>query len=285
MSIAGRIQKATTREAALQDALVQQFESELRDVHRRITRLVRQLLAEWDVDDQDRLISASANLGRAIGFRNQVRQLLERAGFTDLAVRASDAPLAKLTAMVLETSKIANTAAAMTPSALQMVEAFKELRLADLLKLRDDLARDLSRAVFDGVLGLRPVDRLVLDVSDRLEVSARQARTIYDTAVSTYSRQVDQLQATGDKDEAFIYVGPVDDVIREFCAEWVGKVLTRDEIDDLDNGQLPDVFLTGGGYNCRHAWKRVSRLDDELLELKGTDKRAPEVEAQLKKAA
>jgi hypothetical protein len=32
-------------------------------------------------------------------------------------------------------------------------------------------------------------------------------------------------------------------------------------------------MLTGGGYNCRHQFRRVSKLDVELLELMDTDER------------
>ena len=106
---------------------------------------------------------------------------------------------------------------------------------------------------------------LVDDISDFLDVSAKRARTIYDTAVSTYSRQVGQIGTTGEPDELFQYVGPDDKATREFCAELIGQVLTREEIEELDNGQLPDVMLTGGGYNCRHQFRRVSALDTELL--------------------
>jgi hypothetical protein len=95
---------------------------------------------------------------------------------------------------------------------------------------------------------------------------------------------VELLNADGTDDELFVYVGPFDKKNREFCEERVGKVFSRTEIDAMDNGQLPDVFITGGGYNCRHTWKRVSILDDELRALAGTGKRVPEIEA-LRRAA
>jgi hypothetical protein len=34
----------------------------------------------------------------------------------------------------------------------------------------------------------------------------------------------------------------------------MGKGYTREEIDRMDNGQLPNVFRTGGGWNRRHQW-------------------------------
>jgi hypothetical protein len=38
----------------------------------------------------------------------------------------------------------------------------------------------------------------------------------------------------------------------------------------MDNGQLPQPLITGGGFNCRHAFKRVSAIDAELLALMDT---------------
>jgi hypothetical protein len=80
--------------------------------------------------------------------------------------------------------------------------------------------------------------------------------------------------------DVFIYVGPVDERLRPFCRGHVGKVYTRAQIDALDNGQLPNTFLTGGGWNCRHVWHAVSKFS-EARELAGTGKRLPEVEAAI----
>jgi hypothetical protein len=54
------------------------------------------------------------------------------------------------------------------------------------------------------------------------------------------------------------YEGPRDKLTRPFCLRMLSrsasKPLTRDQIENLDNGQLPNPFITGGGYNCRHQW-------------------------------
>ena len=143
------------------------------------------------------------------------------------------------------------------------------------------MATTIWRTTVDGVLGLRPTVELVQDIADLLDISTKRARTVYDTAVSTFSRQVAQVGTTGEPSEPFIYVGPVDGKVREFCLDHVGKVYSRARIDDMDNGQLPNVFLTGGGYNCRHQWRRVSRLDTELLALVDTGEVEPGVKRRL----
>jgi hypothetical protein len=56
--------------------------------------------------------------------------------------------------------------------------------------------------------------------------------------------------------------GPLDPKIRPFCKHlmvlvWDGVTWSRAQIDNLDNGQMPNVFVTCGGKNCRHQWRPV----------------------------
>lgn len=52
-------------------------------------------------------------------------------------------------------------------------------------------------------------------------------------------------------------VGPRDDRNRRFCAGVLdsGQLYTRDEIDEMDNGQVAGVFDNFGGHGCRHWWE------------------------------
>ena len=278
-----QLQRAAVREAAIQDAAVEDFERLLAQLVTRLMRRLRAELADWDVDDAGRLVNEMANLGRALVFRRQFGDWLQQEGFLELAARVLADPFDDLAESVFATSRIANEAAKLA-SFTDTLNALKELRLADLLDVSDDMGREVAKLAFEGMLSLRPVDSLVLDIADRLDLSQRQARTIYDTAVSTYARQVELLNADGTDDELFVYVGPFDERNRDFCEDRVGKVFARTDIDAMDNGQMPDVFITGGGYNCRHTWKRVSILDDELRGLAGTGKRVPEIDAMRRAA-
>jgi hypothetical protein len=109
----------------------------------------------------------------------------------------------------------------------QAIAAFKTVRFEELLEIGAVTAARLARIVLDGTLGLQRVDHLVDDVADAFDVTERQARTLYDTALSIYSRQVDQLHTTGEPDELFYYAGPLDRRPGPFCRARVGKVFTR----------------------------------------------------------
>lgn len=279
---ARELQRQAIREAAIQDAAVVAYDAELRRVYRRLTSLLRAALDEWDTDSAGRTITNAANLARVFALRRKARQMVREAGFDDAALAAVADPLDSLASSILRGREVG---AALGPNVAETLEAWKTLRLADLLAIGDDAARVIQRVALDGMLGLREVDRLIDDVSKALELSQRQARTVYDTAVSVFSRQVEQLTSTGEPDELFVYVGPVDEVMRPFCRTWIGKVRTRAAIEALDNGQLPDVLTSGGGYNCRHLWKRVSVLDDELRNIAGTSQRAPGIGTALEAVA
>lgn len=274
-----RLDLQAAREASLVEKLNARFAFELGAVLRLANTRIRQLVRELQTVEQGtRAIATKANLGRVLGLRRDVLRALEQAGYQAAAEGATSAPIDQLTREVLRGNSIAQRAFDLTKTDLSAIAAFKTVRFDELLRVEADLATRIWRVVLDGTLGLRPVDELVDDVADAMDQSERQARTTYDTALSILSRQVDQLHATGAADELFYYAGPLDTKTRKFCRARVGKVFTREQLETADNGQLPNPLLTGGGYNCRHAPKRVSALDRELRELAGTGRRVAHVQ-------
>ena len=259
-------QAAAVRDARLVDALTDDFARELGIVldllKTRIRFLVRRLQSQ-----NGRVIATQNNLALALRLRSDLLAALEQAGYSQLALAAVDEPLDRLALSVLGGAADRVALGAYDVDALA---AMKEIRLAQLLQVGEDIAVQLWRVTLDGVLGTRPVLDLVDDIADALDIRVRQARTLYDTMTSTFSRQVGQIGTTGEPDEAFLYVGPDDDKTREFCKERVDQVFSRKAIEEMDNGQMPNPMLTGGGYNCRHQFRRVSRLDRELLALMDT---------------
>ena len=83
---------------------------------------------------------------------------------------------------------------------------------------------------------------------------AERLRAETDTAASVLNRIAVTSAATGRDHETFLYSGPIDGRMRPFCVERIGRVFSRKAIDAMDNGQLPNVYLTCGGHQCRHTW-------------------------------
>lgn len=86
-------------------------------------------------------------------------------------------------------------------------------------------------------------------------------KTEINTAVQMFNRAVTIKKAKDAGFEKFIYLGPLDDITRPFCAERVDNIYTLDEIEEWDNGTDLDPLTSCGGYNCRHQLRPV-RGDD-----------------------
>jgi hypothetical protein len=246
------LQRAAERTAREADRLSALFSRQLAAVFRDAERRIREVLAT-----HPRITPA---------MRTEIRGTLRVSGFDALAVVATREPFDDIAARVLRNRAIE-------------ASRLEPWRLWHQEDLRDEgavVSRSLSGAVMRSAASAKAFRRLPQQLGDILEHAEARVQTLYDTAVSIYGRQVEAEAAGDDAATVFAYMGPVDAKTRDFCLGHVGRVYTRAEIDTLDNGQLSNVFLTGGGYNCRHVWHEISKFS-ELYPLKGTSQRAPEI--------
>jgi len=268
--VIGAAQKIAETAEQASRAFAQQLAQVLRDTERKLGPLVR------EVSEGSRTAIVKAALANRT--RRAIRDALLTSGYDDLAESALSGPLDVLTARVLDTRRLAQAVAKLSGAFDQRIEALKLLHLSDLLDEGDAVTRVLWQATTRGVFGSRTADAILADLGEILDGSAPQIRTLYDTSVSIFGRQVEALQAGEAAETPFAFFGPIDEKTRPFCLQHAGRVYTRAEIDALDNGQLDNVFLTGGGYNCRHVWTEVSKFS-ELLD-RGRQ-RVPEVQEQI----
>jgi hypothetical protein len=244
--------------AATADRLGRRFARELADVMRDTERKLHPLIR--DVTDGNR--TAIVKAAQANRVRKDLRAILERAGYDDLVDAATGDPLDVITEKVLAGRRLAQASENLSRGTELRIAGLKALQLSDLLDEGDALARALWKATVRGVFSSRDVDGILADLADVLDRTEPQIRTLYDTSVSIYGRQVEALQAGDDPETPFLYAGPDDEKTREFCRKRVGQVFTRAQIDEMDNGQLDNVFLTGGGWACRHSWLEVSKYSE-----------------------
>lgn len=134
-----------------------------------------------------------------------------------------------------------------------------EEQIANVVEASSLAAR--RTALFD-VNGMRFPD-LVNELQRQIEITREQATMIADTAVNTFYRTLSARQHELIESEIhgiellYKYVGPDDKHTRPFCHELLKeprKSFTRAQIGKMNNLQIPDVFITGGGWNCRHQW-------------------------------
>lgn len=110
-------------------------------------------------------------------------------------------------------------------------------------------------------VGGMPYRDLVEAMASRYRKTIGQSETLATTSISTYwrtlnARAFEQMEGRIEGKVYYRYTGPDDILTRPFCQRLVrrNRTYTRQQVERMDNRQLPNPFLTGGGYNCRHAW-------------------------------
>lgn len=265
--------RAIERLVRAEDTLSRTFEQELSRVSRRMLVEVGALLGSDEWTDSQKI--RAGQLARLLA---DIRKSLAAAGYDRLA-----ADLEPLDALAARARRLAlsRRAAALSAGARRRIAAAKALFELDILKQGDAAARAIWRAAANAVIGGQPADGLLQDLRAVLDREMRYVATLFDTQVTVFSRQAGAISSRGTTDERFAFLGPVDGLTRRWCMDRVGRVYSRAEIDDMDNGQLPNPWLTGGGYNCRHRWVLLSS-DSPWRPLAGTANRIPEVEADIR---
>jgi hypothetical protein len=211
-----------------------------------------------------------ARVGRLLKLRTEIRQALEASGYSALITRASLDAVERMAETA--TGRIVTQGAAMGRVSPERLRVLAELMRADLLGVGEALAHQVWRSAMLSIYTDRPVSEIVATLAKAIEKSRAQAQTLFDTQVSIVGRQIVAAEPKADAEQAYLYVGPVDGIVREWCLSQLGMVRTQPAIEALDNGQLPNPFITGGGYNCRHSWMAVA--DPELIALADTGTRA-----------
>ncbi len=267
-----RLMSAAERTANEADRVSARFARELAAMWRQVERRLSPIIAQMD----QLSTTTTLHLAAANRLQEQFRTVLREAGFDALADAATNDALDNVTARVLAGRGASNVVTDLRTEAQQQLLLLKSLYRGDLLDAANAAGQELARVAARSVVAGASRGSIREDFSTVLDRSESRLRTIYDTTVSVYGRQVEAIQAGDDPETVFAYMGPVDDKTREFCLDHVGRVYTRSEIDDLDNGQMDNVFLTGGGYNCRHVWMEVSAFS-ELQDLQGSTSRIPEI--------
>jgi hypothetical protein len=256
-----------------QTRLVRRFAQELARVLREVERELPRLYARAQGTAERIQLAQLAQL--QVG----IRHALSHAGYEALVSVTATSRLAnRIATLVLRSAPLGADLVTVTPR----IQALQALMRQDWLGQGDVIARSLWQATVRAALAQVPATELAKQIAPDIERSVRQARSLVDTALSIYSRKVEEV--VNPEADAYLYIGPADAKARPFCVQRVGKVYSRTAIDKMDNGQLPNVFISGGGHNCRHRWMALSRFS-ELNDLVDTGKRVPEIAAQLRRVA
>ena len=132
--------------------------------------------------------------------------------------------------------------------------ALKNYSTGSLLNQLDNMAQIIKKEVVNGIISGSPVQTVVEAVRGQGALSRRQLQTLIDTAMNEYSRSVTKVMIDNmPNNTRYQYIGPLDGKTRPECLKMMAAGdITKAEIEARFGS---DVFISGGGYNCRHKWE------------------------------
>ncbi|MFA4990602.1 MAG: hypothetical protein WC579_01660 [Candidatus Paceibacterota bacterium] len=160
------------------------------------------------------------------------------------------------------------------------LKAIYEVNKATFLKHIQFSAQEIQKELMNSMLANLDRKQMLARVMNlRDGLNQAQMETIIDTMNRTYSRQVQAVMSRDlPEDTKYVYAGPVDEKTRPICLEMMAAgEMTREEIDE----RFPGAFIDGGGFNCRHSWRTVTKFTEET-KLSNPEKAKEEIE-ELKK--
>ena len=148
------------------------------------------------------------------------------------------------------------------------VDALKTLTVQNVFD--DIVIPAVSKNVRDSLLSMvvdTPKDQAMSNLAQSLQRGAGSLQTEVRTKISQFGRSVNMIASDAVGIDLYLYTGPKDGITRNFCKALINKVLTKDQLNKLNNNQGLSVRSSCGGYNCRHSLSPVTSNFVELANL------------------
>ncbi len=255
------------------DAILSQFDTTLASTlsHAKLKTVIR-LRQSLDVTPGGEVMRTAANLRKVRALPQIFKQAMVEAGYNNLIshfASSFDGGLPTFESILSDlTDDYQIKPVEFSDADLAYFQQVKETTAINLSDAVDRVGQLARQNVMLTVAG-NPFEATAVLLAERLHIALGEASTLAATGISTFYRTVadrgyeiveDALGLKGKRLE-YTYYGPPagDRLIRPFCRRLMqmaagGRTWTRAQIDGMDNGQLPDCFRTGGGFNCRHQW-------------------------------
>lgn len=256
MSLFEELSKLSEQKRAIVDALRSGVSERIDDIVAELIDLLEQYL-----DDADAL-----SIGQLASL-NQLDDLIEIVHAAGLDLLEEDVlqkvrSVSGVISKQLDASGLGVGAVTLDEAALQAYVSFKVRDVTDTFAR--GAAKSIQSAWVDSTFTGKPLREALADataaaVGDLQDMTPSQVETHVGTAVSSIDRAITAQLTTDDDAIVYLYVGPLDEVVRKSCQWIVSKWATKEQIARLDNGQTPNVLITGGGWNCRHSWAPIKK--------------------------
>lgn len=145
---------------------------------------------------------------------------------------------------------------------IDTIEALIRFRVEDIQNKAVQVIGNIRPVILENViLGTTPDFAALSTIYSSQLIN--YAKTELNTALLSFSRTINLVQAESAGLEDYIYIGPYDKITRPFCQKVLvmksPPIYSIAEIKTMDNGQGLPAAIYGGGYNCRHRWKALSK--------------------------
>lgn len=150
--------------------------------------------------------------------------------------------------------------ASLSGASQQSMAAFVDGTVDRLLLRRGEAGARLREVLLLGAQTNVPLDREIEDLADAAGVTLRQAVVEAETQLMGFHRDALATHADGAGIDLYVYDGPDDGVMRPFCALLVGRIVTLQDLDAMENGdsQPKPVSRYLGGWRCRHSLSPIT---------------------------
>jgi len=151
-------------------------------------------------------------------------------------------------------------AGAATPRSNTRLLGFEAVEFEQFGKLGKDSIEELNRLFSEAQKDNWTRARLIEEIGAMGGKTGQYSEAIADTALRGWDRTVTAIKAEAAGIEKALYDGPaLIPTSHKFCEEHYKRIYSRDEILEMDNGQLNPVITYCGGYRCRHRWRWLIR--------------------------
>lgn len=247
MSVLDNVNKLSQKRAAIIDSLSTNVPESIG----RVLNELESLLSDFLDNPNNLSLGELASLNTT----TDLLEIIDAAGLGDLVTAFKEA-FTEVAGVLRETLIEGGLSASQMTLDEGALEALVNFRVQSSVELvRADLAREIQTAWVDSTfLGTDIKTATQQAIQFATDRTAAQAETEIGTAISSVDRAITASIDTQDESMVFLYAGPDNDkVLRKSCSYLVGKYLTKAQLAQLDNAQLPNASITLGGYNCRHS--------------------------------
>jgi hypothetical protein len=234
------------------NAFDKKIEGTLREVNNNITRMLTGYMEKKGIK--------KVNFEFALANKVQLENLLKNAGY----YKEVETLLDNQTKLIDDIVKEYNLFDYKLKFTNINKQAIRELIKSDSIVF-ENIGKQATSEIYNGIYNSLLTDTSLSDslvnIRNAIDKSNLQkyAGTYANTAYMEFNRSVSNIMSNQTGWNTYQFVGPIDAKIsHDFCLRLpVGRIVTKTQIDQYSKEYGFDVFVKGGGWNCRHKWINV----------------------------